>query len=525
MITISNSNSEKNNTIETVNILSHINNGETLFFEKGTYHFFEEGSFKGFFAPTNNETGIKRVAFPLIGLNDITIDGNGSTFIFHGRVSPFIIQHSKNITIKNITLTTYRAPYALMEITEKSEEKFSCRFDSEKTPYKVSDGNLSFLTESGELNTQNTILSLHALSRVVIRYLFSADCKKSKENLPAPYMNCRIGENNGIVDFYYANYEKSEKCVYDVGELISINLEENRLRDVFFLEASQDIVISDINIRRGGGMGVIAQLCENVEISNLCVKPEANEPVTLTADILHFVNCSGRLSIHDCEFESSLDDACNIHGNYTVISGITDNYIDVEYKHEAHSFLEMYKPGDVLTVIDNVSLNEICTFEVSECRFTDDSGMKMRLISTSELPINILKCECLVENPFRMPDVHIFNNKSINIPHWRISGAGNILVENNYYDDCGCPIYAFDLAQYWYESGRIKNLTIKNNTFKNARYGEGFIITGVSGYNSEKTPLIHENITITDNVFNGFKNKAITVAGFRNKVIENNIMK
>ncbi|MBE6570672.1 MAG: hypothetical protein E7656_00290 [Ruminococcaceae bacterium] len=524
MIIISKCNCEKNYTPEIISELSHIKNGETLFFEKGTYHFFEEGAFEGFFAPTNNETGIKRVAFPLIGLSDITIDGNGSTFVFHGRVSPFIIQHSKNITIKNITLTTYRAPYALLQITEKSEEKFSCRFDSEKMPCKVSDGNLAFLTDSGELNTKNKILSFHALSRVVIRYMFSVDCKKSRENLPAPYMNCRICENNDTVDFYYADDGKAEKCVYDVGELISINLEENRLRDGFFLEDSQNVVISDINIRRGGGMGVIAQLCENVEISNLRVKPEANEPVTLTADILHFVNCSGKLSIHDCEFESSLDDACNIHGNYTVISDIADKHIDVEYKHEAHSFLEMYKPGDVLTVIDNTTLDELCTFEVSECSFTDDSGMKIRLVSNSNLPEG-LKCGYLVENPLRMPDVHIYNNKSTNIPHWRISGAGNILVENNYYDDCGCPVYAYDLAQYWYESGRIKNLTIKNNTFKNARYGDGFVITGVSGYDSENAPLIHENITITDNVFDGFKNKALTVAGFRNKVIKNNIMK
>jgi hypothetical protein len=37
-------------------------------------------------------------------LNNLTIEGNGSDFIFHGRMQPFTINNSHHITIKNINI-------------------------------------------------------------------------------------------------------------------------------------------------------------------------------------------------------------------------------------------------------------------------------------------------------------------------------------------------------------------------------------------------------------------------------------
>ena len=41
-------------------------NGGTLCFEPGTYHFYEDGALSGFFAPSNNLSGTKKVCFPIL---------------------------------------------------------------------------------------------------------------------------------------------------------------------------------------------------------------------------------------------------------------------------------------------------------------------------------------------------------------------------------------------------------------------------------------------------------------------------
>ena len=512
-----------NFTPDVIAAISAVKYGGTISFEYGEYHFYEACACRSFFAPSNNETGEKIVAFPLIDCKNVTIDGNGSTFVFHGRLSPFIVKNSSDITIKNATLTTHLPSYSLMQIVEKDDEKFVCRFDPTKIPCRASDGNLVFDTETETISTIPDKFSFHSLSRVVIRYLFTKDCKASKEGLAAPYNFCKAIQNGDCIEFHYLDDENSEKCVYDVGEYVSINLEEKRFRDVFFLESSKNTLISDVTIRRGGGMGVIAQLCEDIEISGFVVHPSDDEKITLTADIIHIVNCSGKLSVHDCSFMSSLDDACNVHGTYSEVFNVGDGYIDVMYKHEGHSFLDLYKENDVLRAIDRASLSILSEFCVNKAEFIDKSGMKIRIYCET-MPENIQK-GCLIESHKRMPDIHIYRNRSENIPHWRLSGQGDIFVENNEYIDCNCPVYAYDLAEYWYESGRINNLVIRNNRFVKARLTDGFVKTGISGHEGDKSFVIHKNITVSDNVFEGLIDKPFDIEGFANVNIKDNIIK
>jgi hypothetical protein len=56
--------------------------------------------------PSNNQSGEKRVVFPLSGRRNVTIDGCGSTFVFHGRTFPFAATNGTGLTLRNFTVTT-----------------------------------------------------------------------------------------------------------------------------------------------------------------------------------------------------------------------------------------------------------------------------------------------------------------------------------------------------------------------------------------------------------------------------------
>lgn len=73
-------------------------------FEKGVYHFYPERAYEQFCYISNHNDVLSRIAFMIKDREGIAIDGNGSTFIFHGRIIPFWMENSKNISIKNLTI-------------------------------------------------------------------------------------------------------------------------------------------------------------------------------------------------------------------------------------------------------------------------------------------------------------------------------------------------------------------------------------------------------------------------------------
>ena len=77
----------------------------TVAFPAGTYHFYEDGAFvREYYISNHDQDNPKRVGFAFEHLQNITFDGQGSEFIFHGRMIPFALLNGKNITLKNFSV-------------------------------------------------------------------------------------------------------------------------------------------------------------------------------------------------------------------------------------------------------------------------------------------------------------------------------------------------------------------------------------------------------------------------------------
>ena len=80
------------------------NDKVTLLFPKGQYDFHPENGREMYRAVANHDNGLKRFAFPLFDCENITIDGGGSLFMFHGRMVPVTIERGKSITLKHFSI-------------------------------------------------------------------------------------------------------------------------------------------------------------------------------------------------------------------------------------------------------------------------------------------------------------------------------------------------------------------------------------------------------------------------------------
>lgn len=500
--------------------------GGILNFEKGEYHFYKAGTLKKFYPVSNNSANDKNIVFPISDFENLTVDGNGSVFVFHEVVFPFVVDGSKGIILKNFICDCAFPPFVEFTVCGKSDEGFKLLTEISKNPYRTENGALIFEREWGERSGIVRKFDLHACKRVHVQYLFTGDSTDSTHNLPANYMLTDAYTDKDGIRFLYRP-DSPSKCEYEEGEVIKSLIDGSRDVDVILLNKSENVRIENITVRRGIGMGVIAQLSRNITVDSFSTDREYhNERSTLTADALHFVNCSGNLEICNCHISHTADDAVNMHGMYTVISSKNEDEMLLTIAHQEQYYFNPYVKGDILSVINNETLDVVAVFKVDSSELIGLGGRQLRLTGTFEQGKDAVKCGFLVENPLKMPDLHMHHNHFEWYPHSRISGAGNILIEDNRFEHGIAALLALDLAKYWYESGRIRNLVFRNNYINdcNALGGESFIVIGIDGYPEETAPKIHDRIEISSNTFDGIKKHAIKASGVNNLIIRDNVI-
>jgi polygalacturonase len=110
-----------------------------------------------------------------------------------------------------------------------------------------------------------------------------------------------------------------------------------------------------------------------------------------------------------------------------------------------------------------------------------------------------------------------------------VSTPGKVLIENNVFDNPGAAILIEGSdASFWFESGRVKDVTIKNNLFNNcliAPWGAA-VVAATAWMSREKgfTEYFHRNIKIINNRFVTFHNKILAAGMVSGIVISDNII-
>ena len=498
--------------------------GSVLKFEKGEYHFYREGSLKQFFAVSNNTSCDKYVIFPIIGFDGITIDGEGASFVFHEVTFPFIVHKSKNVTLKNITTDCAYSPIAIFTVKDKRDESFKLMFDKEKAPFVIENGSLNFIRELGIRSGVELKYSLHAVHRIGILYLFTGDCVDEKRGLAAPFMHVDAEEIEGGVLLKYRK-ESPIKCGFHENEVVSTIIDGSREVDVIFLDQSEDVKIQNVTVRQGIGMGVIAQICRNIEIDNFSTDVEYHSGVsTLTADSLHFVNCSGKIDIHNCKISHTMDDVINVHGMYTVLKELGEGKIIAKISHHEQHHVNIYRAGDSLDILDSKTFKSVAQFEVTSSHFIDEAETEIELCGRFTAGAEAAVTGCLIENSLKIAEVHIHDNVFNNFPRILALGNGNIIIENNHLSNSVSALRCMVAPDYWYESGGLQNLIFRNNVVDNcnALGGSAFISAGVENLDASVTPVIHQRVEISGNRFTNISKQAINVAGIDELIIKNN---
>ncbi|MBK7651844.1 MAG: hypothetical protein IPJ20_15475 [Flammeovirgaceae bacterium] len=123
----------------------------TIVFPKGRYDFYPDSSyFKTYFETNTYDVNPKRLAILLERKKNITIDAQGSDFIYHGHIQPFTLDNSENIKIENVNIDWDQPLTAESEVIESDSTHILIKIDTMQFPYLVHEKGITFAADDWE---------------------------------------------------------------------------------------------------------------------------------------------------------------------------------------------------------------------------------------------------------------------------------------------------------------------------------------------------------------------------------------
>ena len=482
-----------------------------LIFPKGQYEFYPDKATEKYFFISNNDEGLKRIAFPLIDFSNFEIDGQGSTFIFHGYTCPFVIENSQRISVINLFIDYVRTFHSEGKITAIDDQGFEVIFD-EKFPYRIEDGLLIFYDKENNKYPYSNLLEFDPVKKETAFMAKDYWLWNPLQAKQLPDGAVRI-QKSGITA--------------TVGNVMVFGSSYRRI-PAFTLTDSRNLTISGVNLYHCGGMGIIAQRCRNITVNDVKVTPTpgSNRVVSITADATHFVNCLGKITLQNCLFENQKDDATNIHGIYAIVTKIiSSTEVELKLMHSQQHGFTLLKPEQTVELVDAPALVTFATNKVKSVNYLNKEYMLVQF----EHPVPAeLKIKDAIGSIDENVEVLIANCsiKSNRARGLLIGSRGKTVIENNYFHVPGAAILFEGDASYWFEQSGVTNCTIRNNTFDNCNFGVwgNAVIQVGSGIKREDRDKSRYNsgIVVENNVFKVFDPRIVNLYSVDNFIFRNN---
>lgn len=470
--------------------------GQSLYlnFKKGQYDFW----------PDEKKGSAATIAFMIEGMKDVTIDGNGASFIFHGKMSPFLIKNSSNVILKNFSVDWQR-PYISQGIIENISSSFvDLRIDKEKYPYKFENGELVFIGEGWTDKLTDGNKNLHNLYDGKSREILY----QTRDN---PLGDIFFGEAKEI-ESGLIRFSGKPKTVVPNGTYVTL-FHGRYISLGINITYSKDVEVQDVTLYHVLSHGFLGSRSENISVirSSLTINENKGRVFSGVADASNFVNCKGTIKTIGSKHAGMGDDFLNCHGAYVkVLSWVNENTLETgavdRYK------LNNTDVGDEIYLVDSLTqLRHSKTLTITKIdTLKDKNGRKKYHVVTKEkIPAN-LKGTYFLENKTWTAALEI-RNCEIGRKHRArgilVSTPKPVIIEDNYFKTAGAAILVEGDLDYWYESGGVKNVVIKNNVFDNCYssapgWGKAVItITPSIKPQNVDAKTYHENIVIDGNKF------------------------
>ena len=514
-------------------IFSNVKDNETVVLEQNkVYDVRQDDSFllTGYYCSNTakkdeNPDGTRYTAIYLKEKKNITIDGNGSTVLVHGKMTPILLDRCENITIKNLIID-YACP-TMSEFKVLKSENGVCDIKiNEDCLYSIRDNELFWIGENDKNGKPYWKDSYHGNKRHI--KVFDPETFETRDFRRADlnFTKIEVLEKN-LLRVYFKN---PENC-FKAGTTIQTR---NIIRDQVgsFFERCKNLKFINLRVKFMHGLGMVSQFCENVSFIDCDLTPAEHRTVASTADFFQFSGCKGQLEVIGCKAFGAHDDYINVHGTHLRIikKNKKENSLVVRFMHPESWGFQAFEVGDELEFIKWDTLKPYHSVKVKN--FTKLNDTDIKLFIDGELP-QIKKGKGVVENVSWTPDL-LVQNCSFSQTAGRgilCTTRGKVVIENNtFFKLWGPALLIEDDCNFWFESGYTKEIIFRNNVIDACDFGPTFKGAPTIRYTpkvmkKKSREFVHEKLILENNTFKNSYGDThlIHLEYLENAVIRNNV--
>jgi len=451
-----------------------------------------------------------QVGFLLENLENVTLDFNEATIIFHGRIVPFICINCKNIKIKNLKIDYDRPFYTQAKVLGIDDGKMEIKIDK-GFDYEIKDSYLHAKSETWEknLNKNDCLLWMydrtHKKGYNIMLGLFGDEIFPN-DNPPMPIQQLKI-EEAGDRQIIYGDFPQDWD--YNNGNNSLLFTHEIRDKNTFTFVGGSDITVEKCVILHGGAMGIMGMHTHNLTIDGFDTyfDYEGNgRMVTNNADAIHCFNCSGKIEIKNCHMEGLLDDTVNIHNNYFSVKEIKNNTLTMYSKAAGLKInCMLFCKGDSIRIYKGRTQEAVTELKILNIEVDEKNKVQYFTVEGDTTGISP---EDTAENISAQPEISIedcyFGEFRGTM---RLQSRSKTVLENCIFENKEVSLLFTGDTTYWYESGPVNDMLIKGCTFKNCGISPRLNFFGEVEF-TEKEKYYHKNITVQNCKFEGGGNIA-----------------
>jgi len=514
----------------------------TVEFPQGTYQIYKDYAEEREYHTSNTSSTSpayhkKKIGILIEGQENLTLEGNDSLFMMHGNMMALAVVKSKNVKLQNFSWDFGVPTVSEMTVTKmgttNANKPYTEFLIPECFPHEISGNTIKWYSEKSPHTGQYywTRTGHHENTYGIVTYQPDGEMSRNNYDSDGPFSGVSSIEE---IDSTHVRiiYNSSRPVMQKMGTVIE--LVSNSIRETAgaFIWESENVTSDHVNVHYMHGFGWLVQMSRDVYFRNCNLMPrEGSGHITVSyADGIHAAGAAGELVIENCNFANTHDDPINLHGTFTRVENRQDAHtLTLKYIHEQQGGFQQFYPGDKVAFFTRDTLestdNETLYTVDSVVSNPGENGNDLKTMVVKfkeELPENlndkitrnwIREPKYVAENVTYTPEVTIKNCTFRQVPTRGIlcTTRKKVLIEGNTFKNMSmATIFLSNDSDEWYESGPIRDMTIRDNVFYIRSIGRTWWdyappvyihpVTANGGLPSEDNP-IHKNITIEGNTF------------------------
>ncbi|MGL5894439.1 MAG: alpha-1,3-galactosidase-related protein, partial [Bacteroidales bacterium] len=385
--------------------------------------------------------------------------------LFHGRMLPVSVVGDSTITLKNFNIDFPNPHIAQVEVLFNNPQTGEVVYEiAPWVNYRIEGGNLTVFGDGWSHTPSWGIAFEQKTKHLVYNSSDIALGVKGVEEIAPRRIRSKSWKNEKLIP----------------GTVIAMR-SYNRPTPGVFITHSKDVVLEGINIHYAEGMGLLAQMSENITLDrfNVSLRGE-NDPryFTTQADATHFSACKGYIRSVNGVYENMMDDAINVHGTYLNIKRMVNaTTVEAAYMHPQAWGFQWGTIGDEVQFVSSKTMelfdgvNRIVSIKAVD-KPTEHGAKVFEIEFEDDLPFSFDESSPVgIENLTWTPEVYFANNviRNNRARGTLFSTPKRTIVENNIFDHTsGTAILLCGDCNGWYETGACREVIIRNNSFKNS---------------------------------------------------------